>query len=795
VRSGMHKDGNKLFAALRTRTVAVAAFVSRHRTAAEVASVAAVAALATVVRVWRLTTVGFGGDEAVYAGQAALLAHFPGMDRWFIPASRGNSNFLVTQWLVSLLYRAFGLSDYLPRLLSVVASVATVVLVYLIARQLYGRRREALLAALVMAVSGYAVLLGRLALLDATACFLLAASMYCLTRWVSSDRLVWLGLFVVVTAVAVQAKVTNGLILPITVLVMLLTRSWRRLTWRRILAVAPLGLLALTPAIVQVFANSGGVRDYFSASTARTSAVPWYYYLGIVRSNEGALLSAVLLLGVLVAMVSHQRADALPLIWLGTYAVFVQLYPLKGFNYVLPLMPPLALLAGRGLGWVVAQLHRGLRWSPAVLAASVAVVLVGSQAGVVRATIHNDRSAGMREAARWLEAHGAGRAGVMTLSHGSGQYVLPFYGGIDSYPYGRFRIATVVPGGQVVKTTPRIGGLVPLDWVTYWPARLIDEGRVSYLVYQTRPLEDPPEQSEVAVTVTEKQFRSMIGQYGGRLVHTVYWQHEARVYIYRVTKHLAEPVITARPIRVLGTDGSSPSSGTSSAPATREAFLVKAHGFAFGSPLTVTYHGQRVGSTVADPAGSATLRVDVPITGRSQYHLIVSDQKGNSASVTGVSRTKLSYRVDHGIVRVSGVGFKPRGRVVLSYRQKTIDVTRAHANGSVSWSFRLPANTHPRFRILATGEGGRVAYAIGLSTPSLAFVTKDHVSRLTGLHYSASSRVSLTLRNHVVGVAHTDATGAFRQTLVLPSWTTPGDSLTATDPIGRQATVRGVVGR
>jgi hypothetical protein len=113
----------------------------------------------------------------------------------------------------------------------------------------------------------------------------------------------------------------------------------------------------------------------------------------------------------------------------------------------------------------------------------------------------------------------------------------------------------------------------------------------------------------------------------------------------------------------------------------------------------------------------------------------------------------------------------------------------------VSWSFRLPANTHPRFRILATGEGGRVAYAIGLSTPSLAFVTKDHVSRLTGLHYSASSRVSLTLRNHVVGVAHTDATGAFRQTLVLPSWTTPGDSLTATDPIGRQATVRGVVGR
>ncbi len=795
MRSGKHSDGDRRFAVLRSRSAAAAAFVSRHRTAAGAAAVAGVVALATVLRVWRLTTVGFGGDESVYAGQAALLADVPDMHRWFIPASRGNSNFLVTQWLVSLLYRAFGLSDYAPRLLSAVASIATVVLVYLIAHRLYGRRRDALLAALVMSVSGYVVLLGRLALLDATACLLLAASMYFLTLWLGSDRLVWLGLFVVTTAVAVQAKVTNGLILPITVLIVLLTGTWRRLTWRRILAMVPLGLLALSPAIVQVISNSGGVRDYFSSSTARTSAVPWHYYLGVVWSNEGALLSAVLLLGVVLAVVRHERADALPLIWLGTYAVFLQLYPLKGFNYVLPLMPPLALLAGRGLAWVVAQLHRGLRWSPAVLAASVAVVLVGSQVGAVRAAIHNDRSAGMREAARWLEAHGAGRAGVMTLSHGSGQYVLPFYGGIDSYPYGRFRIATVVPGGRVVKSTPRAGGLVPLDWVTYWPARLIDEGRVSYLVYQTRPLEDPPEQSEVAVTVTEKQFRSMIGQYGGQLVHTVYWQHEARVYIYRVTKHLAEPVITARAVRALGTDGNPSSSGITPTGAAKEAFLVKAHGFAYGSPLTVTYHGQPVGYTMADSVGSAMLRVNVPITGRSQYHLIVSDQKGNSASVTGVSRTKLSYRVDHGIVRVSGVGFKPRGTVVLSYRQKTIDVTRARADGSVSWSFRLPANTHPRFRILATGEGGRVAYAIGLSTPSLAFVTKDHVARLTGLHYSASSRVSLTLRNQVVGVAHTDATGAFRQTLVLPSWTTPGDSLTATDPIGRQATVRGVVGR
>ena len=52
-------------------------------------------------------------------------------------------------------------------------------LVYLIGRQLYARQRDALFAALVLSVSGYAILLGRLALLDATACFFITASIPC----------------------------------------------------------------------------------------------------------------------------------------------------------------------------------------------------------------------------------------------------------------------------------------------------------------------------------------------------------------------------------------------------------------------------------------------------------------------------------------------------------------------------------------------------------------------------------------------------------------------------------------
>src|SRR3954466_12345190 len=88
-----------------------------------IVAVTGLAVLAAFVRLWRLSDVGFRGDEAVYAGQAELLGHIGGMDRWFILASRGNSNFLVYQWFVAVVYRVFGVSDTAARVVSATFSV------------------------------------------------------------------------------------------------------------------------------------------------------------------------------------------------------------------------------------------------------------------------------------------------------------------------------------------------------------------------------------------------------------------------------------------------------------------------------------------------------------------------------------------------------------------------------------------------------------------------------------------------------------------------------------------------
>ena len=87
----------------------------RRPWALEAAALVVIVAVGGLLRFRNLDRVGFRGDEAVYAGQAAVLAGVDELQRWFILMSRGNSNFLLFQRVVSLAYRTFGVSDVLAR--------------------------------------------------------------------------------------------------------------------------------------------------------------------------------------------------------------------------------------------------------------------------------------------------------------------------------------------------------------------------------------------------------------------------------------------------------------------------------------------------------------------------------------------------------------------------------------------------------------------------------------------------------------------------------------------------------
>jgi hypothetical protein len=562
----------------------------------------------------------------VYAGQAAVISGSEEMERYFVLISRGNSNFLLYQYVLASFYFVFGISDVLARAVSALFSTLTVLITFELGRTWYGKR-VGLMAALLLAVSSYSVALGRLALLDATLTFFFALAVLCIAKWIQTRNQAWLCGFAAASALAIQAKVTGGLVLPVFAIYLLMTGQYRNLNIRRALLASLVFLAFLTPALVQMARDGDQFVAFLFDSTGRVSRVPWYYYISKISSYEGYPLLALWVAGLALAIKKRTPGDLLSITWILVVVVFLQVNRLKGFNYLLPVVPAFSLLSARALASVLSfsfgpRTALRLKLQPAGTA-MLSAVLVGSMLFPLSGALHRDAYAGLREAGDWLESNTSPDAGVMTISHGSAQYALAFYAKRDSYPFGRFRLATVLPGGVVLEPRPATEG-APTDWLYDWPPRLIEDRTVSYLVYYTEAGDDPPE-DPIVNTTTQTKFRKLIEAYGSRLVHTVYHNKEPRVWIYEVGKLLPKPRLTLSHVAIPVLPRTSPF----------ELLRVEGSGFLMNSNVSISYHRVPTTTYPTDDDGSFSVLLAVPKYPRPRYFLRVVDEAGNYASSTG----------------------------------------------------------------------------------------------------------------------------------------------------------------
>jgi len=582
---------------------------------------------AAALRLWALGRVGLRGDEAVYTGQAAVLAGDPEASRYFVPISRGNSNFLLYQYFVSLAFAVTHVSDVIARVISALFSLGSVVVTYALARALYGHI-AGILAAGYLALSAYAVLLGRLAFLDSTVVFFFVLTLFCYVKFAQGGRTLWLYGFAASAALTIEAKLTGGLALVICLVHAAMTGQLRRLSMRSWLVGVAVFLISMMPALLQIGATLDDFTYVFSGGGRRVSRVPWFYYLEKITDYEGFLIALIWLAGLLVAVKRRTPADRLMILWIVVTASFLQIYPLKGFNYLLPLIPAFAILAGSATSRAIVHGRSAMRrfgMSPpaAIPALTTALLLiaVGAWAPLAR-VLASDDYAGLREAGYWLRAHTARTAGVMTVSNGSAQYAISFYGHRDAFPFGRFRLATILPGGQILASRV-VGDTPPRDWVERWPPRLIELGRVSYLVYFTNDADDPPDEPLVRSAV-QKQFRDLIQDYGGRLVYTYYRHHEGRVWVYKITRRLPKAQIGVG--------------------ARQRRLHVAGHGFTIDSRIKIYYHNRRIGTARTNRVGAFSTAVSLPrnVSARPNYFLVAADQTGIYASLTGLREARES---------------------------------------------------------------------------------------------------------------------------------------------------------
>lgn len=306
-------------------------------------------------------------DEARYGGIAREMTV---VGDWVTPRLNAVPYFEkppLVYWTVAASRLLFGPGEFAARLTPALFGLGGILLVYAAGRRLWGRL-AGLAAAIVLGTSLLHFALSRILLLDMTVSALMSATLVCFLLGVREPpgarrRWLFLGLYAS-AALATLAKGLIGVLIPgaVMFLWLLVFNQWRRLLPMHL----PSGLLVFFAIaapwhVLAAQRNPEWARFYFVhehwerfTTTAHGRFEPWWFFAPILLLGlfpwtgfvAGAVREAI-------AGGWARRKENADVWFLLTWAAFVFLFFSKSQSklipYILPVLPPLALLTGAWL--------------------------------------------------------------------------------------------------------------------------------------------------------------------------------------------------------------------------------------------------------------------------------------------------------------------------------------------------------------------------------------------------------------------------------------------------------------
>jgi 4-amino-4-deoxy-L-arabinose transferase-like glycosyltransferase len=306
---------------------------------------AAIIAVGAVVRLLNFNALGYNSDEAVYAGQGASIAHDTTLAPYF-PVFRAHP--LLFQSIVSVGYQ-LDWGDWWGRFASVLFGLATIALVFELGRLLYGVR-TGLIAASIMALMPYHVVVTRQVLLDGPQTFFVTLTLYLLARYADSKRVYWLYAAGSAMGLAVLAKEPSVLFCGGIYAFFALAPDVR-IKIRHFLGATVLMAITIIPFPLAIaFSGKPRTGGNFLAWQLfrRPNHSLWFYPVSVpVAMGIGVVIAALVALVIIRRRRSWSWRETLLICWIVVPAAFFELWPVKGFQYLLPAAPAVALLAAR----------------------------------------------------------------------------------------------------------------------------------------------------------------------------------------------------------------------------------------------------------------------------------------------------------------------------------------------------------------------------------------------------------------------------------------------------------------
>ena len=444
--------------------------------------VALILVLAAILRFWQLDQVGFNSDEAVYTGTAAALA---GNDvlRGMFPVFRAHP--LVMQLLLSTGMHG-DVSDWVARAITASIGVAAVLATYALGRRLYDHR-IGLLAALILAVMPYHVVVSRQVLLDGLMTLCATLVLYCVARYVESAALHWMLASCALMGATVLAKETSIVLVGGLYAFFALT-PWVRLRLRHVGAglLVMFAVIAAFPLSLSLSGRASSGQHYLLWQLFRRSNHGMLFYAQVLPSAIGWLTLLLAVVGLVLLRKHNTWRERLLLTWMAVPVVFFTLWPVKGFQYLLPAAPVIAVLAARTIARISTLEPLRRRGRKVAVGTSFALALVLAITLLIptwsRIQPSNTRTylagtgglPGGREAGRWLEQNVPPSTQLLAIGPSMAN-VLQFYGGRRVYalsvspdPANRNPSYTPVPNPDLAMRQARFQYLV---WDSYTAAR------------------------------------------------------------------------------------------------------------------------------------------------------------------------------------------------------------------------------------------------------------------------------------------------------------------------------------
>lgn len=336
----------------------------------EVGIFISIIALASFVRFWALGDIGFNSDESVYSGQAANLAGYEEFSKYF---SAFRAHPLLFQFLVSLLYGFTGVIDFVARSVSAIFGIMTVIITYYIGKTLYNKN-VGILSSLILALLPYHIVVTRQAMVDVPFSFFFTLTLLFMAKYIvmnknrsnninqsngtitrvnryiknnykKNDR-IWIVAIGISCGLTFLSKEVGIVLLISTLLYMQIVR---KLGLKNLIILLLIFSMVISPHIIIFFTNKEATKNAFLYSQwqlSRPSNHPSEFYIITLQGSLGYILSTLVILSIGYVIITKERlSSALLLIWwIAIPLIFFQLWPTKGFYYLLPLIPPFVVL-------------------------------------------------------------------------------------------------------------------------------------------------------------------------------------------------------------------------------------------------------------------------------------------------------------------------------------------------------------------------------------------------------------------------------------------------------------------